>query len=658
MQFQEVNFENFRSFGQLPTDLTFDPQITFFCGKNHTGKSNFFKILNELKQHNVPENRRYLLDPVNWFNYEAGVDRPLKIRLKCKLNDEEYSYFCKKWLISSITDIIIENFNDIQHENLKILRKFLYNQEKLKSFMIQIFPQKECIFRLEFIRLSETEQDLNYSIEFNKIMMINTADGREFIQNIGNPYQSKYRETKTWKNYITQKIESILDINNDEMECTNFIKDLTNFREKFILKNFRIDDFFKKMFDTLSIFHSTRKILSNYYEPGSNQNLLNMNKFLAKRLSILIRNLDPFTNNWYKLNELHAYFESIYESLDITFGITSDKGKPFIQYFNRSENRIIYNFDSIGIGITSTLNLLYQLIIEENQILALDTPEYQMHPHSQRNLYNLIQEYVKKNNHQVIIITHSPYFMHPDDIFQLRLFNLIDGKSVISQVVMPKSEKDYYKLKRNFRIGNRDAIFADGLIFVEGPSEEWAFPYFFRSYGLDLDLNNLSLINLHGKGNFEVFWRFAHQLQKKFWFFFDNDILGVKAGEEITQELFLRSLICKNKFLFPWKIQSVINGIEYSEEMTPIEFHEELEHLRVLLEEVHIFILKDDFEGIFESNLFNKINFHGGKVEKSIQLIEYLQFHEEIQSLPENVYRYIKMIQEELHPDLFVNKLM
>ncbi len=649
MQIESVKFEHFRSFGAFTSKINLDHQITFFVGKNHTGKSNIFKILNELKQHDIPSNPAYLLDPANWFNYEAGVDRPLKIILECSLNDEEHLDFCKTWFFQPMA-VALNNFMQKSSSTLKFPRFDMQeNKENWMKSLKKIFPTLKCVLRLEFIRISENVQNLNFSIEFNNFIVVKTADGRSFIQNIRSPIPSKYREVITWEDHWKQILETQLNqILASSNPINTYILKVIQTGKKYMYETKQIYRFYTYLFDHVSLFHSSRNIHPSLYEPSSTLSLQKLNHLLAVKLTKKLHHAPIYSKEWYKLCDLHAQFEAIYESLDITFGIEQMDEDPYINYFNRSENRIIYNFDSIGLGITAKLYLLYQLIVEENQIIALDTPEYQLHPHSQRNLYNLIREYVVKNHHQVIIITHSPYFIHPDDIFQLRIFNLTNGITSISQIERPKTERDYYKLKRNFTIRNRDAIFADGLIFVEGPSEEWAFPYLFKIYGLDLDLYNLSLINLHGKGSFEVFWRFAHQIQKKFWFFFDNDILGVAAGEEITQDLFKRSIIYRNRRLFPANIRQLCHGIVYSEYGTPIEFHEDLELLRSLLEEIHVFILKDDFEGIFESFLTGKILFSGGKVEKSIQLIEFLQNHEEEQLVPEVLYRYIKLIQEEL----------
>ena len=236
----------------------------------------------------------------------------------------------------------------------------------------------------------------------------------------------------------------------------------------------------------------------------------------------------------------------------------------------------------------------------------------------------------------------------PEDVFQLRIFSHINGVTQVHRLEIPRNPKDILRLKRNFSVQNRDAIFADGIIFVEGLTEELTFGYFFRVAGFDMDLNNLSLINIGGKGSFAVFYNFARQFNKKYWFFFDNDVLGVSADQSITSELFARSVIYKNRDLLSKDIALLCEEIVQNKGESTIEFESRLEMLRNLLQREHIFVLNEDFETIFEKSLGSKLQLTGGKVDKAMQLMEFLRDSEAGQFLPESLYGYIEIIQDEL----------
>ena len=323
--------------------------------------------------------------------------------------------------------------------------------------------------------------------------------------------------------------------------------------------------------------------------------------------------------SWRKLTELQIKFEEFFESLDITFALEPESDHLILRYYQRAVNAPLLNYESVGTGITERLYFLYQLIAKTDHCFLMVDPEHALHPHSQRMLYNLIREY--SEFHQMVVITHSLFMFQPDDLFNLRIFTLDSGISHVNKLDVSPISSEYFQLKRNFTVRNRDAIFADGIVFVEGPSEETTFPYFFRAYGLDLDRRNLSLINIGGKGSFSAFKKFADQLQKRYWFVFDNDFLGLRAHQNITSETFKASVVYKQRHLFSTQIIDMCDELAaYNPDEETIEFEENLELLRIYLQDFHIFVFQSDFEDIFESQLASRVQFHGGKVEKAMQL--------------------------------------
>ena len=161
-----------------------------------------------------------------------------------------------------------------------------------------------------------------------------------------------------------------------------------------------------------------------------------------------------------------------------------------------------------------------------------------------------------------------------------------------------------------------------------------SFPLFFKMLGLDLNLNNLSLINIGGKGNFPAFLRMAKELGKAYWFFFDEDALGHKAGQIIDKEVFMKSIIRKNKEVFAKDVRNQITRIEETEYTSAVEFQSDFELLRIMLERYNFFIFDSDFEDIFEYPIQRRVRFMG-KVEKALQLMNYIRDRDDAMILPE-----------------------
>jgi predicted ATP-dependent endonuclease of OLD family len=549
--------------------------------------------------------------------------------------------------------VIAEKNNRIEDNNYRKWLKLLHQE----------FPSREAIFRLEFIRISDAQQEVNYSWEFNNLICVSTADGRYFIQSLWKEdKQKKYKEKQDWTSHLEEIIQNTSDV-----FTAKFISTILADGKKYVASRSYLEPLVTKFLRFLT-FSEQNKILDlGFCDDESPENILNLDQRLHRKITLFLKDTlkEIYTTNpseselskikpnesqgWLKYLQLLNTFESLYDDMDLTFGLVQEKGIPTLRFFQRKNNQLMHNFDSVGKGITEMLYFLYTLIIEEDQFIMFEEPEAHLHPHHQRMLYNLLQEH--REHHQIVIITHSLYFIQPEDLFSLRIFEFIHDATRVLRLYPTISSRDFDLLRKNFNIRNRDALFADGIIFVEGMSEEWTFPYFFRMFGLDLDQNNLSLINIGGKSAFTAFLTFAQQFKKKYWFFFDYDVLGLAAGQEITPDIFKSSVIYKNRRAFAPDIRMLCESIIWENEYQPlsvIEFHEKLEYLRHLLQQEHIFIFTEDFENIFEASLGKTISFRGGKIDKAMQLLDFIREHEEQRYLPEQLYEFIELITEEL----------
>src|SRR6056297_161410 len=108
MKLKEITFHYFRSFGKKQASIDFDENITSFVGKNHTGKTNLMKFLEDIKRHNLPFNEKYVLERSNWYNNESGIERPLKFRITASINNKEYRLMTEKMFLEPILNYFKE----------------------------------------------------------------------------------------------------------------------------------------------------------------------------------------------------------------------------------------------------------------------------------------------------------------------------------------------------------------------------------------------------------------------------------------------------------------------------------------------------------------------------------------------------------------------
>lgn len=90
----------------------------------------------------------------------------------------------------------------------------------------------------------------------------------------------------------------------------------------------------------------------------------------------------------------------------------NDNGRYFIKY---SFNGLIHSSEGVGDGIWSMFTICDALYDSEiNSTVIIDEPELSLHPHIQRRLMEVLIRF--STNRQVVICTHSPYFVNWDAI--------------------------------------------------------------------------------------------------------------------------------------------------------------------------------------------------------------------------------------------------
>jgi len=177
---------------------------------------------------------------------------------------------------------------------------------------------------------------------------------------------------------------------------------------------------------------------------------------------------------------------------------------------------------------------------ERTTIFAIEEPELYLHPQSQRTLMSVFRE-ISSGRDQAIYSTHSSLFIdisHFDQICVMRREKKEEGYesyptqlSMLTMVEDLKARKGVDATEEGIREQYSNAFnpminegfFADKVVIVEGPSEQYALPIYADALKYDLDRNNISVVHLEGKGQMDRLLRVFNGFKIPTYLWFDGD---------------------------------------------------------------------------------------------------------------------------------------
>ena len=199
------------------------------------------------------------------------------------------------------------------------------------------------------------------------------------------------------------------------------------------------------------------------------------------------------------------------------------------------ENGAVRAFEEFGTGeqqilLMSFVKAYAETFKNENFILGIEEPESHLHPIAQRWLSQNIKT-IAESNVQVVLTTHSPEFL---DIDNLEGFVKVFRDGPITKALQHnrKSLKETcLKLKSSTTKTKEENIlsfyrsktfydqlrgfFARKIILVEGETEFFSLPNYFKKSGYDLIKNGVEIVNCRGKNqitrNYRLFKTYCYE---------------------------------------------------------------------------------------------------------------------------------------------------
>ena len=186
---------------------------------------------------------------------------------------------------------------------------------------------------------------------------------------------------------------------------------------------------------------------------------------------------------------------------------------------------------------------------ESNIIIGIEEPEIYLHPPLKRATYNLLRK-ISEGKDQVVYTTHDSLFISVDNFDQIRLFRksteenpitVCHELSVTKIITHYKNMygKDIDELSIRHRFHHlidetkNEGFFAKKIILIEGETEKYALPNYFRAKGFDIDTNRISIITTGSVDTISYLLLLFNEFRIPCYVIFDGDKPN-KPVEELT----------------------------------------------------------------------------------------------------------------------------
>jgi putative ATP-dependent endonuclease of OLD family len=152
-------------------------------------------------------------------------------------------------------------------------------------------------------------------------------------------------------------------------------------------------------------------------------------------------------------------------------------------------------------------------------LVCAEEPEVHLHPNAQRSL----MAQLKTLSNQLILTTHSPFIVSACEPHDILAMERVEKGIRVNWLPRSMDALDTRMLKRLVFRYRAEVLFARGLVFVEGVTEEQLIRGMFQAYfGHDPSEYGISIIGVDGK-SYAPFLTMAMSFRKPFVVISDND---------------------------------------------------------------------------------------------------------------------------------------
>jgi predicted ATPase len=469
MKLQSIVLENFRSFkNEVTIDALSD--VNVFIGANNAGKSNILEALRNIQALTNGELLKHYPELV----FDGNEKSNIRISLRLIPSHEERIEFIKPLFQKNLdtnTDRIFATrfFSEILLEFIFDSKGLLKESIKIGNIIDGLLPivsnsRKDNSLETERLGLQKKCKNL---IKFENL---------DSVTNI----RSQWGQVKPWAILNVQGI----DPPPVENQLLLYIR-----------------EYIKKWFWFSPIRNPTSHM------PLGEEAILDSSG------TKLVKVLFTLQNNYSTRRSIieKEFVRIIPEMESFRAQLRGDKSVVTIGENNLTSKRDLENVSS---GLTQSLTLTTGIINSHDiSMLMIEEPEIHLHATAQRRLFDLIKRTAEDK--QFFLTTHSTIFSSCEDRTGTYLVTKRSGTTNVKKI---QELKEMKLIKDCLGHRNSDLFGDECVVFVEGDSEELAFPIIAKALGIDFRTEGIRLINLKGRDK-------ATQLHEYLRYLKDSDVI-------------------------------------------------------------------------------------------------------------------------------------
>jgi putative ATP-dependent endonuclease of the OLD family len=210
-------------------------------------------------------------------------------------------------------------------------------------------------------------------------------------------------------------------------------------------------------------------------------------------------------------------------------------------------------------------------------LVCIEEPEIYQHPVRARAFARVLSDLADGKTAQVLLATHSPYFVRPAQFESLRRLQVNESSVSVAATTLDLvgkqcgADKDKVEkfVQKNLPYTFSEGFFAERVILVEGDTDAAVLEVCVEKLGYSLDSYGIVVLASESKDGMKIPFGLLRELQVQTFVVFDGDALGAerKHPEDSIQQAKARSSHeASTKKILHWlpKSTCVVTGSSYS----------------------------------------------------------------------------------------------